>query len=221
MANEILFSFRPGGTTYFLVFNRVGQVWRTDTNVFENYFSPNYANYAVSATQQGGSQFYEGNFPTQIGSGDYSVAAKQQLGGGAVESDPVIANGNYSWNGSAQQQLADIPASGLLNTLIPMRVGRGTMVKPFVFKMVSAADHVSAFVSGTISGQISKDGGAFAALQSGAFSEIGLGWYQVQALTSGDLLANTVAISFNGIGISGGNADQRDLLIITQRTSGQ
>jgi hypothetical protein len=94
------------------------------------------------------------------------------------------------------------------------------MVTNFPFKMVSSLDHVTPFVSGVVSGQISKDGGAFGPLASGIINEIGLGWYRT-TLVSGDLLCNTAALSFSAVGISGGTADQRDFSLVLQRTSGQ
>ena len=95
------------------------------------------------------------------------------------------------------------------------------MIQNFPIYLVSATDHVTPFVSGVISGQISRDGGAFGALQSGAFTEIGLGTYKLQALTSGDILCNTAALVFTGTGISGGTSDPRVFTLLLQRTSGQ
>lgn len=221
MAGEIQCSFQSGKTVYFLVRNRVGQVWNTSSLAFESYLTASYANYTISMTEQGSaSGFYTGSFPTSITPGVYSIVAKQQIGGSAAETDPTISTGDEQWNGTVTLPLSDLVTSGQLGQIAPIRIFRGQMVQNFPFKMVSAADHFSAFTSGVVSGQISRDGGAFGALQSGAFTEIGLGWYKLQALTSGDLLANTVALSFSAVGISGGAADQRDLAIVLQRVSG-
>ncbi len=220
MTREIQCSYMTGRTVYFLVRDRTGQIW--NGAAWEAYLTADYTTYSVSMTEQGSaSSFYVGNFPTTIVPGIYSICAKEQKGGTVAESDPTIATGDYQWNGVATFPLSDLATSGQLAQIGPLRIARGTMVKPFNFKMVSSADHVTNAVSGVISGQISRDAGAFGALQSGAFTEIGLGWYSLQALTSGDTLANNVALVFTGVGVSGGQFDQRDFSFITQRTSGQ
>lgn len=223
MANELQVSFSAGKSAYFLLRNRVGQVWNTSggTGTFENYNSSVYSSYVLSATEQGSaSAFYAGSVPAAVPAGVLSVLAKQQIGGSPAEADPAIGAGDLQWNGTVTLPLSDLSTSGQVGQLSPIRVARGTMVKPFVFKMVSAVDHVTPFTSGTCSGQISRDGGAFGALQSGAFSEIGLGFFSLQALTSGDLLANAVALSFSANGVSGGAADPATFVFLTQRTSG-
>lgn len=222
MANEIQITYASGKTLYFVVFNRTSQVWNNGTQAFETYVSANYANYAISFTEQGvSSGFYAGNFPAAITAGAYSIAGKQQLGGSALETDPTIGTENYQWNGSATFPLSDLATSGQLGQFGPIRIARGTMIRNFPIQFVSAVDHTSPLTSGIVSGQISRDGGAFGVLQSGAFSEIGLGWYSLQALTSGDTLANTIALSFSIVNVSGGRGDTRNIAIITQRTSGQ
>lgn len=221
MAGEIQAQYSVSGiTAYAMIRNRVGQIWNTAGSAFEAYNAANIADYDISLTEQGSSGMYVGNFPTAISAGIYSIVAKRQIGGSPAESDPSFANGDLQWNGTVTLPLSDLATSGQLGQATPLRIARGTGVPNFPFKMVSAADHVTPFVSGVISGQISRDGGAFGALQSGGVTELGLGWYKV-TLNSGDLLANTVALLFTGVGISGGAADQRDFSMILQRTSGQ
>ena len=94
------------------------------------------------------------------------------------------------------------------------------MIAPFTFKLVSSVDSKTPFVSGTISGQISRDGSTFGPLQSGAYTEMGLGWYALQALTSGDMNARTVSLTFQGARSGGGNSDPRDFSMILQKVSG-
>lgn len=147
--------------------------------------------------------------------------AKEQLTGSPLESDPTVATGEEQWTGAALFPLSDLATSGQFGQLAPLRLARGTMIQNFPFPLVSAADHVTPFISGVVSGQISRDGGSFAALQSGAFTELGNGFYSLQAFTSGDLLCNTAAVVFNCVGISGGAADPRRLSLVLQRTSGQ
>ena len=224
MASQIQFSFTPGRTCYTLIFNQSGQIWNSATNLFETYSTANYANYALSATQQGSSSpFYLTPTPVQLPAGDYSIAGKQQLGGSVAETDPSIAVGNYSWNGTGQTQLADMVTSGLFSAFQPLRLARGVMVKNFPLYFKSNADHITPLTSGVVSGQIIRDpvsGSTWGALQSGAFTEQGNGYYALQSLTSGDLNANTIMLLFNAAGVSGGLADPLPMSFITQRISG-
>ena len=183
----------------------------------ESYVTANLANYAISLVQQGtGSTYYEGTFPAAIVAGAYGISAKGQVGGSPAESDPTIGmQPDYEWNGTATFPLADLVTSGQFSQIGPIRLARGVQILNFPFKLVSSTDHVSPVTGASVSGQISRDAASFGVLQSGAFAEIGLGWYSLKALTSGDLLANTVALSFSAAG-----ADNRDFGIITQKTSG-
>jgi len=230
MANEVFFPFVPGQIAYFIVLNRNGQAWSLSggsAGAFENYSSADYMNYAISATQQGTGKIYEGNFPAAIVAGIYSIVAFNQLGGSPGESDQTIAGGDFQWNGTVPLPLSDLATSGLVSQIGPIRLARGSQILNFPFKLVSSVDHITPFTSGLISGQISRDGGSFTSLQSGTnsgsvgYTEIGKGWYSLNGLTSGDLLANTVALTFSATGISGGVSDQRDFGIVLQKTSGQ
>jgi hypothetical protein len=211
-----------GKTVYCLVFQgNTGKVWNTGTNLFETYTNVNYANYTISLVEQGGSNIYVGNFPAAIAAGVYGILAKQQLTGSPLQSDPNIGNEDFQWNGTAPSAISDTATSGLLAGTFPTEIARSFAVKPFNFKLVSSADHLSNFTSGVVSGQISRDGGAFGPLQSGNILEIGLGHYSLpNGLTSGDLNARTISLVFTAVGISGFSADQRDFVFITQRNSG-
>ena len=220
MANEIQIAYSQSKTVYVLIFSSTGTVWNNTASAFQTYSSASLANYVVSLTQVGTSRFYEGNFPTAIPQGTYSIVAFQQIGGAPAESDPPIGSeGDFGWSGTTTLSFSDMATSGQLSIVAPVKIFRGEMVQNFPIKFVSSLDHVSPFTSGIISGQVSRDGGSFVVLQSGAYTEIGLGWYSLQALTSGDLAAGTVAISFTAVGISGGTADQRDFSFILQRGS--
>lgn len=222
MAGELVISFAPSRTVYFLIFNRSGQIWNTSSSAFEAYATANLASYKIAGTQQGtSSSFYLGTFPTAISAGVYGIAAKLQIAGSEAETDPTIGVEDFHWNGSATFPLSDIPVSGFIGQHLPIRIARGTQILNFPVHLVSAADHVTSFTSGVVSGQIARDAGSFGALQSGAFTEIGLGWYNLQALTSGDLLANTIKLNFTAAGISGGTSDPRNYSLILQRVSGQ
>jgi len=208
VAGEIATSFQAGRSLYCQIRNRTsGYVYNGST--FESYSSNsgNIASYAVNMTEQGtASAYYTANFPSAIGPGIYDVIAKQKVQTPYLESDPTVSVGEINWNGSIVVPLSNLVTSGQLSDLAPMRIARGTMVQNFPFKMVSSIDHITPFTSGVVSGQISRDGAAFTTLQSGLVTEIGLGFYKT-TLTSGDLLANTIALHFTCAGISGGTAD--------------
>lgn len=221
MANEIQIAVGTAGlTVYFIVRNNIGQVWRVDTHVWEAYTTANYLNYATTMTQQGSaSGFYAGTFPTQITAGIYSIVAKNQLSGSAAETDPNLGSGDYQWNGTTTFPLSDVVTSGQFASIAPLRIGRSQQLSNFTFALVSSADHVTSFTSGVCSGQISKDGAGFIALQSGVFTEIGNGFYST-TLTSGDLACNTAGLLITCNGISGGSSDPRRFSLVTQRISG-
>lgn len=221
MASELQASFQTGKTLYVLIRNANGRVWNTGSSTFDVYASASFSSYTVNLTEQGTSGYYAGDFPTAITTaGTYQIVVKNRLGGAPAETDPTVGTQEVGWNGSGVLTLTDLATSGLVGQYLPQRISRGVMLQNFPFKLVSNADHVTNFTSGVVSGQISRDGGAFGALQSGAFTEVGLGFYKV-TLTSGDLNANTVALSFSAVGVSGGTADQRDFTFVLQRVSGQ
>lgn len=224
MANEILFSFVPGKSCYVLIFNDIGQIWNGNSQLFEAYNTSDYDNYAISATQQGAaSPYYEATFPVAIPSGDYQISGKQQLGGSVAESDPSIAGGDFPWNGSTLAAISSLVTSGQISTFAPLRLARGIMVQNFPLYFKSNTDHITPLTSGIVSGQIVKDpvsGSVWGPLQSGSFTEQGNGFYSLRALTSGDMLGNTISLLFNAVGCSGGASDPLPMSFITQRVSG-
>lgn len=219
MAGELQGSFSTGQTCYFLVRTRNAQIWNSVTSTFVTYSTAAYSGYVIAGTEQGAhSAYYVGNFPTQAPAGAYGAVMKQQVSTDPAETDPTIDVGNVEWNGTNIAQLSDTLISGAALTT-PSILPRGWMVLDYPIYLKSSADHISPFTSGILSGQISRDGGLWGALQSGAFTEVGYGVYTT-TLTSGDLLANTVTLRFTGIGVSGGAADQLIQSFILQRTSG-
>lgn len=219
MAGEVQFSFKNGATAYFLTRNSVGQLWNVSgAGAFENFVSGNYASYAISCNEQGSTGYYTGNFPGAIIPGTYAITAKQQLTGGAIASDPTVAVGNLEWNGSTVLPLSNLTTSGQLASLTLQELYKGQMVQNFPIYLKSATDHVTPLTSGVVSGQISKDGGPFGPLQSGAFTETGLGYYNLQALTSGDLNCGTASVLFTANQISGGPSDPLPMSFILKRT---
>lgn len=222
MANEISWVDAAGRTEYALLRDATNRVWNSSgAGAFEAYQTANYQSYVLQGTEQGtAAGYYTASVPSAVPAGTLNVVAKRQAGGSPAETDPHVAQGTLEWNGAAVAARSDIMSSGSLALLLPSLPARGRMVRNFVFKLVSAADHVTPFTSGSVSGQVSRDGGAFGPLQSGAFTELGMGWYALQALTSGDLAANTAALVFTASRSGGGSADPRDFALVLQRASG-
>jgi hypothetical protein len=222
VAGEIQVNYQAGQTLGFVVRNQSAQVWSASggTGGFESYQTANYSDYFISMTEQGtASQYYAGTFPAAIGPGVYNVTSKRQAGGSPLETDPTIGVGEINWDGSAVIPLSSLVTSGQIGQLAPLRLAKGCAVANFPFKLVSDVDNKTAFTSGVVSGQISRDGNAFQALQSGLVTEFGQGWYRVN-LTSGDMNGNSIALTFGANGVSGGRAAPRDFGILTQRVSG-
>ncbi len=218
MAGELQASYRPTRTCYFFIRNRTGQIW--NGSIFTTYASAGVGTYAVSATEQGtASAYYTATFPSAIAPGIYACLLKEQLGGSPAEADPVVATGDVQWGGTALLPLSDLATSGQVGNALPIRIARGMMLQNFPLYLRSAADHISPFTSGVVSGQIARDGGNFGPLQSGTISERGLGYYDV-TLTSGDLNATTVKLLFTANGTTGGASDPLPFSFIMQRASG-
>lgn len=224
MAREIQIAHGYTGRTLYASIANVtsGFFWNQSggtSGAFEAFTSGNWARYAVSLTELGVTGRYHGNFPSVVGAGVYGVEARNQAGADPAQTDGTVGSETFQWDGSVVVPQANLATSGQIGQLAPMRIARGVALSGFPFKMVSAADHVTPFTSGVVSGQISRNGGSFGALQSGTITETGLGWFRCN-LTSGDLAGDTVALVFTAVGISGGSADQRDFALITQRVSG-
>lgn len=220
MAAELQTRWTTGTTCYFQIRSATGTIW--NGTALEAYVTANIGLYKVSSTEQGtASGYFVGTFPATLAAGVYNVVAFQQLGGSPAETDTYIGSQTFMWNGSAPSSMSDAATSGQVGMYLPQRLARGVQIANFPIYLKSSADHVTPFTSGIVSGQISRDGGAFGPLQSGAFTERGLGFYDVQALTSGDLAANTVKLYFAAVGISGGTSDPLPLGLVMQRVSGQ
>lgn len=206
-----------------MIRDRSARIWSTSggTGGFESFTSGNWSSYAISATEQGVNGYFVGNFPA-LPAGYYNLSAHQQTGGTPAQTDPRVNTGTEQWDGSNLVQLSDLATSGQISQIAPLKLARGCMIQNFPVYFKSSTDHVTPFTSGSCSGQVWRDGAASpVVLQSGAFTEVGNGWYNLVALTSGDLLANTVKLLFT-CAISGvSQADPVPMAFILQRTSGQ
>jgi hypothetical protein len=221
MAGELQVSYQTGRVVYFIVRDKNGQVWDNTGSAFEAYATARYARYVLQAVEQGtASAFYAATFPAAIAAGAYSVVAKATDGSieNGEEADPTIATGDFQWDGSAPLATAGLVSSGGFGVFANGQLQRQRMVHKYPVAFCNSGG--DPFTSGVCSGQISRDGGAFGPLQSGAFTEVGNGFYELQALTSGDLNAAKVCLYFSCAGISGGNAKPVQERHVFQRLSG-
>ena len=221
MAGEIACDTQTGLTLYANLRNRTsGYVWNGSTMEAYNAASGNQSSYALLMSEQGAGGHYTAAAPSALPAGSYDATVKRRINAFYAESDSLVANGQLEWDTSVAVPLSNLATSGVLAQLAPLRIARGTQILNFPIYFRSSSDHITAFTSGTVSGQVSRDGGSFGALQSGAFVETGLGYYRT-TLTSGDLAGNTISLVFNAVGISGGSADVVPIAFVTQRVSGQ
>jgi hypothetical protein len=94
---------------------------------------------------------------------------------------------------------------------LPEGIQKNTALSNFTFFMADSSDHVTGKTTLTVTGQRSKDGGAFANLDNTAsIAEISNGFYKIN-LTANDLNADVVALRFTATG-----ADATVLLIKTE-----
>lgn len=109
MAGELQASFQAGKTCYFLIRNRLAQIWNTAASAFETYATANYADYDIAAAEQGAaSGYYVGTMPATA-AGVYYLVAKEQVGGSPAESDITVGTGAIQWDGSAALPLSGVP----------------------------------------------------------------------------------------------------------------
>lgn len=211
-----------GATSYIRILSSGSLVWSTSggTGGFESFNSANWLSYAISAVEQGSTNVFVASVPSALPGGVYDIDARNQIGGAAAVTDPGVAQGDLQWNGTEVIPLVNLATSGQVATIGPIRVARGVMITNWMIYLKSASDHVTPFTSGVVSGQISRDGAALGAFQSGAFTEVGNGFYKLQAITSGDILCNTAAMLFTATGISGGTSDPLPMTLVTQKVSG-
>lgn len=219
--SQLQIQYQTGSTVYFLVRSRSSTIYSSSgPGGLGTYATLVYTTYAVAATEQGtASGYYVATFPSVLAAGVYSIVAKRQAGGSPAESDLTIGSGDFQWDGSNTLPLSDLVTSGQYARNNPGRLTRAWAVSGFLVQLKSSTDHATDFVSGVVSGQVSRDGASFGALQSGAFTEVGMGFYKVN-LTSGDLNADTIGLRFTAAGISGGQSDPLSYVLLTQRTSG-
>lgn len=94
--------------------------------------------------------------------------------------------------------------------LLPVSPAKNEALPQFVFLMVDNTDHITPLEGLTVTGQISKDGAAFAGI-SNPIAEISNGFYKITGgITQAEMNADVVALRFSAVG-----ADQRSIVIVT------
>lgn len=104
MAGIFELGSQSGLTAYAVIHDNTGNVWNGATFVVFN--SVNWATYAMSFTEQAGSGYYKGTFPT-VTAGKYTIVAYRQYGGTPDITDAgpgPIAMGAVFWAGTKEEQ---------------------------------------------------------------------------------------------------------------------
>lgn len=117
--------------------------------------------------------------------------------------DEIISS--HTTSGSLGQSVTAVKAK---TDNLPSGVPKGVGLNNFAFVMIDSTGHVAPKTGLTVSGQISKDGGIFAALTN-AVVEVGNGIYRVN-LTATEMTASTITLRFTANG-----ADDQIITMIT------
>lgn len=204
MANELQAnagSANTGLTTYFVVWNAVGQVRSTGTT-FDTDNATN-RNAGVIAATESVNGVYKATSPA-FAAGVYSYALYSQAGGSPAVTDTLLAGpGDLQWDGSAVVPLSRIAAD------LPQRVTKNTALANFMFTMRNTSGVATAGL--TVTATRSLDGAAFAACAN-SVSAVGNGWYKIN-LDATDTNGDIVALRFTATG-----ALDTNLTIPTQPT---
>ena len=127
-----------------------------------------------------------------------------------VECEVLPANVYDSWiAGSDYLQIDAVQWGGAAVGSMPAPLlPKNTALSKFSFTMYDSADHVTPKTGLTVTAEISKDGGAFAAVTD-TVTAIANGVYEVD-LTAGEMNADVVVLKFTASG-----ADQQTITIVT------
>jgi len=123
-----------------------------------------------------------------------------------VDSD----TGGISYGFKAYSTKADISAIKAKTDNLPSGIAKNVALAKFDFYMVLASDHVTPATLKTVTGEISKDGGSFAAITN-AITEVEGGMYTIASgLTQTEMNADIVTLKFIATA-----CDQRVVTIFT------
>jgi hypothetical protein len=107
MANEIQVTYPEGSNLYVRIRKANGDVWNTDSAVFENWADGNVTDYDIALTDEDGGH-YIGNFPSAITTKDsYVVEAFIRAGGSPAVGDDFIGAGILAWDGTEEMVVID------------------------------------------------------------------------------------------------------------------
>lgn len=97
--NQVLYShYNSDDILYFTVSTLDAAIWNGSS--FESYLTANYATYDVLMILMGtASNKYKGTFPSAITAGKYFVEVRVRAGVSPLETDDIVASGEYSWDG--------------------------------------------------------------------------------------------------------------------------
>lgn len=102
MSGELRTGSSTGLNIYGQILSPSAKRWNNSTLIFETYTVGNYANYAITLTEQGASSVYVGDFPAGItAAGEYEIFYYRRVGGSPAQGDPLIGTGSVVWNGSS------------------------------------------------------------------------------------------------------------------------
>lgn len=228
MAGELQIGYRSGASLVCVVFSADsgGLAWRSQIAPaafipFQSGVLTDFAFPPLNMSNQGGVYYYA-DMPQDIPTGAYNVVV-YDLGLGNTSINPGQGTGRIEWTGNSGSRFipsySNLVTSGLFTNAFPTQLSRSFAVRNFPIYLKSAEDHVAPFTSGIVSGQIAHNSGLFTALQSGQVVEVGNGFYNVMALTSGDLDAETAKMLFVARGISGGWSDPLAYSLVLQRNA--
>jgi len=128
MSKELKTSFPTGQTVYALVVNAAGQIWRTDSHVFETPNGADWVNYAITVTEQSTTGIYEGDFPAAIvTAGTYYVLFRQQAGATPASTDlpSGMLGGTIYWSGTVELSPVSTGGQGAGNGPIAINQNTG------------------------------------------------------------------------------------------------
>ncbi len=228
MTAEIQVTYARSGATLHAVVHAANSgslAWNRPLSIWVNYNVGSFGNYALPPILSGGmashgGSLYHTDFPQGIVAGTYNVVVYDILLGDRL--NPGQGHGTIEWRGESSgsryvASYSEQPTSGLIARAFPTQMARSHAVNDFMLYFKSSTDHITPFLNGVVSGQISRDGGLFGPLQSGAYTEVGNGFYSLMGLTSGDLNSATASLLFTATSLSGGVADPLVYSLILQR----
>jgi len=174
-------------------------VYFADAGVPKTGLSPTVDIYDVSdnsldvndgAMSEIGGGFYKYNFTGHDATKDYAFVAD---GTSTLGNSDRYAAGIISENKDAV-----IDAIKTKTDNLPSGVPKNVALSNFEFLMVDSADHVSPKTGLTVTAQISKDGGSFAACTN-SVTEVGNGVYKIN-LTQTEMNADVITLIFTASG---------------------